>query len=273
MTVERFDLEWMGGVAERHFRKVRPGVDEMPWGTLDPSRYPAKLVERARESWTGAAFQEYCTAAAFAELLSALLAARAPIDLVGMASDFVADELLHVELTSRIAMELGGGVPMETDFDALGIMPDRALSPVQRANEIVVRACCVGEAFSLPMLALTHASASHPLTKAVLHRIVQDEAPHGRFGWLYLDWASDSLDDAERVRLAGIAKEALDALAPLWQRLASRAEGGVTTEGYAVSDVNDLGWAEASAYAARARESVQREIVAPLARHGIVVAA
>src|SRR5690606_1682875 len=105
---ERFDLEWLGGVSERHFRKVRPGVDELPWGTLDAARYPAELVDRARVSWTEAAFNEYCTAAAFGEMLSALLSAKAPVDLIGMASDFVADEILHVELTSRIAMELGG---------------------------------------------------------------------------------------------------------------------------------------------------------------------
>lgn len=201
--------------------------------------------------------------------MSALLAARAPIDLIGMASDFVADELLHVELTSRIAMELGGGAPLEVDFDALGIAPDPALTAVQRASEIVVRACCVGEAFSLPMLALTHASAAHPLTKAVLHRIVQDEAPHGRFGWLYLDWIADELDADERARLGAIARCALADLAPIWQRLSSRAADGVTTEGYRVAHVHELGWAESSAYAVRVCEAIEHEVVAPLARHGI----
>ena len=27
-----FELEWMGGPAEHHFRKARPGVDDMAWG-------------------------------------------------------------------------------------------------------------------------------------------------------------------------------------------------------------------------------------------------
>src|SRR5688572_10240564 len=113
---EPFDLEWLGGVAERHFRIVRPGVEEMPWGTFDLSRYPPQLLDRARISWTEAAYNEYCTASAFAEMLGALLAARAPVDLIGMASDFMADEILHVELTSRLAMELGGGAPYVIDF-------------------------------------------------------------------------------------------------------------------------------------------------------------
>lgn len=267
--LERFDLERLGGVAERHFRKVRPGVDELPWGTLDPSRYPAALVDRARISWTEAAYNEYCTASAFAELLMALLAAKAPVDLVGMASDFVADEVLHVELTSRIAMELGGGAPYEIDFAHLHRKPSPELTPLQRANELVVHVCCVGEAFSLPMLASAFGSATHPLTKQVLERIVADEAPHGRFGFLYLEWAEDQLDATERTRLGEVALETLGDLAPLWQRLTSRVDEGVTTEGFLLEHVRELGWTESSLYKARARRAVLDEVVAPLARFGI----
>ncbi len=268
---EPFDLEWMGGVAERHFRNVRPGVDELPWGTLDVSRYPVELVDRARISWTEAAFNEYCTAVAFAEMLGALLAAKAPIDLIGMASDFMADEILHVELTSRIAMDLGGGAPYQIDFDDLAVRPSQELSPLQRANELVVHVCCVGEAFSLPMLASAYQSALHPLTKQVLQRIVHDEAPHGRFGFLYLDWASEQLDDAERARLATIAANTIELFAPLWQRLTSRVHDGVTTEGYLLDHVRELGWTESSLYATRARAAIEDEVIAPLAKYGIAV--
>lgn len=270
---EPFDLEWLGGVTERHFRKVRPGVDEMPWGTLDPKRYPTSLVDRARISWTEAAYNEYCTAAAFAAVLEALLQAKAPIDLVGMASDFVADEVLHVELTSRIAMELGGGAPYVIDFEHLRRRPAADLSARQRANELVVHVCCVGEAFSLPMLASAYSSATHPLTRAVLQRIVADEAPHGRLGWAYLEWAEDDLDAAERARLADVALETISDLAPLWQRLQSRVVDGITTEGYLLEHVRELGWTESSAYAVRARKAIAEEVAAPLARFGIELSA
>jgi hypothetical protein len=268
---EPFDLEWLGGVTERHFRKVRPGVAEMPWGTLDAKKYPVALVDRARISWTEAAYNEYCTAAAFAAMLEALLQAKAPIDLVGMASDFVADEILHVELTSRIAMELGGGAPYVIDFEHLRRRPSPELSARQRANELVVHVCCVGEAFSLPMLASAYASATHPLTRAVLQRIVSDEAPHGRLGWSYLEWAGDDLDGAERARLADVAIETIGQLAPLWQRLGSRVVDGMTTEGYRIEDVRELGWTESSQYASRARKAVADDVAAPLARFGIVL--
>lgn len=267
---EPFDLEWLGGVAEHHFRKARPGVDELPWGTLDPHRYPPGLVDRARISWTEAAYNEYCTASAFADMLGALLQAKAPIDLVGMASDFIADEMLHVELTSRIAMELGGGAPYVIDFAELHRSPDVHLSPLQRASELVVHVCCVGEAFSLPMLASAYASATHPLTRSVLERIVKDEAPHGRLGFLYLEWVSDRLDDAERRRLADVTVDTIAMFAPLWQNLRSRVDDGVTTEGYRIEDVRELGWTESSLYKERARIAIEQDVLAPLAHFGIV---
>ena len=72
-----FELMWLGGASEHHFRRVRPGIDDLPWGTLQPDRYPALLVDRARISWTETAYTEYCTALTFSELLKALLLARA----------------------------------------------------------------------------------------------------------------------------------------------------------------------------------------------------
>lgn len=271
--IEPFELSWLGGPTERHFRKLRPGVEGMPWGTLRPSDFPPTLVDRARISWTEAAYNEYCTAAAFADLLKALLEARAPVDLIGMASDFVADEIHHVELTARLAMELGGGAPYRIDFSHLTQMPAPELDAFQRANELAVRICSVAEAFSVPMLAGCLKSATHPLVSAVLERIVQDEAPHGTLGHHYLSWAAERMDDSERARLSGVAIDALRSLAPLWQRLRSRVVDGVTSEGYLLSHVHQLGWMESSAYAERARRAVRDDVVAPLSRFGIELAA
>jgi len=268
---EPFELQWLGGFSEQYMRRVRPGIDEFPWGTLRLDDYPPLLVDRARVSWTEAAFNEYCTAAAMADMIAALLAAKAPIDLVCMAADFVTDEMLHVELTARIAMELGGGAPYEIDFSALSPQPDPRLTPLQQANELVVRVCCVGEAFSVPMLGGCRKSATHPLTHAVLDKIVRDEAPHGRFGWLYLDWIAEDLDDAERERLAAIALQTLWQFQPYWQRLRSKVTNGVTTEGFLLSHVRELGWMEAQAYRVAAIDAVRGNIVVNLRKYGIPV--
>jgi hypothetical protein len=106
-----------GGAAEHHFRRARPAVSELPWGTLAPTDYDPAAVVRARESWTEVAINEYRAAASFTEVLRAMIDLRAPLDLLGMTSDFLADECSHVELASWLAMELGGAVLRQVDMD------------------------------------------------------------------------------------------------------------------------------------------------------------
>lgn len=264
-----YELDWLGGPAGRAFRALRPGVEDFPWGTLDPSRYPPLLVDRARESWTRASWNEYCTAAAFATLLRELLAAGAPVDLVGLVGDFVTDEMLHVELTARLAMELGGAAPLHVDLEALAETPPPGLRPLMRASWHVVRTCCVAEAISVPMLATCRATAAHPLTHAVLTQIVKDEAPHGVFGTWFLEWASPSLDDADRAVLADAAWTCLEGFAPLWADPTSTTVDGVTSEGFLLQHVHELGWAESLTYVRTVRRVVREEVVAPLAALGI----
>ena len=60
-----------------------------------------------------------------------------------MASDFLADEMLHVELTARLAAELGGAANYQIDFAKLKLPLDPDLHPMQRSNELIVRICCV----------------------------------------------------------------------------------------------------------------------------------
>src|SRR3974390_1022175 len=113
----------MGGAAEHHFRKARPATEDLPWGTLDAAKYSPSAVEYARGAWTEVAINEYRAVASFCEVLRALVDIKAPLDLLGMTSDFLADECSHVELASRMAMELGGAVPRIVDFDALTVRP------------------------------------------------------------------------------------------------------------------------------------------------------
>jgi hypothetical protein len=35
-----FELEMLGGELGARYRKLRPEVEAMPWGTLDPSEHP-----------------------------------------------------------------------------------------------------------------------------------------------------------------------------------------------------------------------------------------
>jgi hypothetical protein len=267
-----FELELTDGPATRLHQKALGRIESRyPWDVLDPARYPAALVERARVGWTQNAFNEYCAVGAMGELLVALVQARAPLDFWSAVSRFALEEVRHVELCSRVAMRLGGGAPVA--FSPADVVPevDPSLSPAERAAELAVRVLCVGEMLSLPLLRGCMKSATNRLTKAVLRTIVAEEAPHARLGWLYLDWAAPALGQAERARLGRAAKDTIDHYAELWDRLTSRAEDGLTSEGFRLDDIRELGWMESSAYVALARATVASEIVPRLATYGIAV--
>ena len=218
MSGELFELEILGGSTERRFRKLRPEVEAMPWGTMGVEGIsPGELIA-ARSAWTGAAYQEHRTGVACAITLRALIEARAPLDLIAVASRFPLDEMVHVELCARMAMELGGGTEIIHDPNAMVLDVDPSLSPLMRAAECAVRFFFVGEAISIPLLRATWHVSKHPLPKAVMGRIVKDEAAHGTFGFTFLDWALPRLTpedlDRQQARQIGILREGLTALAP-----------------------------------------------------------
>jgi len=203
----QLELDWLGGAAERRFRRRRPGIDDLPWGSLSPGCPDAQLA------WTDGAFREYASAAAFTALATALLEAGAPIDLAMMAGDFVADEVLHVELNARVAAELGGAAPYQVELEKVAPYTDPALPAIERAAELALTLSCIGEALSVPALVRGVRDTSQPLVKAVLARIAADERQHAEIGWLVLDWAGARVD---RARLGQVARARLEAYAPLF---------------------------------------------------------
>jgi len=260
-----FEVEWMGGAAEHHFRKARPGADDLPWGTLDPAKYSPQAVEYARGAWTEVAINEYRAVASFTEVLRALVDVKAPLDLLGMTSDFLADECSHVELASRMAMELGGGAPRMIDLSNFAVRP-QGLAPFQRANELILRVGCIAEAFSGGTATVSHASTTHALPRAVYETILRDEARHRRLGGLYFEWALSKMDDAELGRLGQVMLSALRSMAPFWKLRTKTA-----TTGLPADDLHALGWLGVEGFAPVAREVVVRDILEPLATIGITI--
>lgn len=264
MTTEYFELEMLGGRFERQYRRARPDVEKLPWGTIDPSQYPSQVVEAARRSWTRSAFQEYRTSVACAVTLRALLEARAPLDLITLATRFPLDEMVHVELCARMAMELGGGVPIVHQPDALVAEPNMKYEPVLRCADLVVRFFCVGEALSIPMLRGTWEASTHPLARGVLGIIVKDEAAHGTFGFAFLDWALPLLPESALPLLGKAADATIASVKRNWDDIRARPKTPI-------SDANALGWMETDAYLKLATRSLARSVVAPLRARGIPV--
>jgi hypothetical protein len=263
---EVFELEMLGGAFEKRYRRMRPEVEAMPWGTLDASGYEEHVVVAARRAWTGAAFQEHRTAVACAMALRGMTEVRAPLDLIALASRFPLDEVVHVELCARMAMELGGGTEIIHDPDELIADADPSLPPLLRASELMTRFFCVGEAISIPLLRATWHVARHPLPRAILGRIVKDEAAHGAFGFAFLDWALDRLGEEDRAHLGRQADRAIDALARNWAELRSRPKTGSLED-------HPLAWMQTDAYLALASRSLEQAVRRPLLERGIPLVA
>ncbi|MBK7862542.1 MAG: hypothetical protein IPJ65_28825 [Archangiaceae bacterium] len=259
--LEAFELSLYGGAVERRYRRLRPEVDALPWGTLRADPHPPEVVEAARRAWTEAAFQEHRTGAACAATLKALICARAPLDLVAMASRFPLDEMVHVELCARLVGELGGGIQLMHDPRNIIAEPARELPMLLQAAELIVRNFCVGEALSIPVLRGSWHAAKHPLIAQVLCRIVKDEAAHGQLGWFFLDWADELLGDAERKHLAAIAAQTIDAVRERWKTIVPRPNSPL--------DADALGWMESESYLALARRSMETHVIEPLVERGI----
>jgi hypothetical protein len=250
-----FELEAVGGPWGRRLARRRAGIDALPWRETAPGAQPEALAA-AQWVWTQSAFSEYASAAAFAEIASCLLAAGAPIDLVAAAGDFVVDEVIHAELSARVAMSLGGAVPLEVDLARL-VRPPVAEAPLVRAAELLVRTSCVGEVLTLPMLKTAKARSRSPLVRTVIARIARDESAHAQIGPWFLDWAAERLSAEDRAHLGRVAGSALRAFAPVFS--------GSCSPGA------DLGVLDCRSYDAVFADAAVHRVAEPLGARGIAV--
>lgn len=253
MSAGAFELAMIGGPWGRRLAPRRAWIDELPWSEpLPQDAAGARLV------WTRTAFSEYASAAAFAEIAAALLAAGAPIDLVAAAGDFVVDEIVHTEVAARLAAALGGAVTLEVDLTRLVRPPTPAAArdPLLAAAERVIRTSCVGEALTVPMLKLARDVAGSALIEAALTTIAGDESSHAQLGWWFLDWAEPRLDGAARHHLGQVAGAAIRDFLPLLA-------GGCQHSG--------LGAVACDRYDGAFTAALSRAVVDPLAARGIAV--
>ena len=251
-----FELELIGGAVERRYRAARNDVESLPWGTLDVSRLTPEALHEARLMWSVAAFQEHRTGAHCAQTLRSLFECRAPVDLTAVFARFPLDEIAHVEMAARMASELGNVVAVRYAEDDVIREPPATATPLLRAAELVTRVFCVGESLSIPLLHAAWRDADQPLSRAVLGRIVRDEAAHGTVGWTFLDWAAALIDDDDRAVIGRVADDAIGEIIKLWQRIRQRAPGPR-------GERNGIGWIGDARYLREAEAAMAKRVVAP----------
>lgn len=259
-----FEIEMLGGAIEKRYRRMRPEVEALPWGTLDLRDVPEHERLQARLAWTTAAYQEHRTGAGVTEALRLLIEAQAPLDLIALGARFPLDEMVHVELCARMAMEAGGGTEIRYDPERMILGATFDERPLLRAAELMVRFFCVGEALSIPLLRGTWKAARHPLPRAVLGRIVKDEAAHGTFGYVFLDWAESQLTLQDRKLLASAADRAIDDVVRQWESVRARPKAEWRAG-------NPLAWMSTDEYLQLATKSMNVNVLEPLRERDIPV--
>ena len=100
--------------------------------------------------------------------------------------------------------------------------------------------------------------------RAVLGRIVKDEAAHGTFGFTFLDWAVPSLSTAEVAHLGAAADRTIRAVKTQW---AAIERGRSSAYDEKVGDA--LAWMQGDAYLALAAKSMEEKVRRPLRARGI----
>jgi hypothetical protein len=250
-----FELEAIGGPLARRLARRREGTERFAWDEL-ASRAQAPEAEAARVVWTQSAFSEYASAAAFAEIAAGLFAVGAPIDLAAAAGDFIVDEVFHAELSARVAMALGGAVPLEVDLTRL-VRPPTAGTPLLRIAETIVRTSCVGESLTVAVLRAAREAARPEVVRDVIDRIVRDEAEHAELGWTFLDWAEGRLEQDDRAHLGVVASAAIASFAPLFS---SECAGD-----------GSLGVMSCARFDPVFADALERRVIGPLGERGIVV--
>lgn len=259
-----FVLEWLGGAAERRFRRARPEDASLPWDSFRPGDYAERVVTDARAWWTELAANELAAVIEFSSVVSALAAAHAPLDLVGMAADFLADECAHVELGARAAMALGGAAPRTVDFGQAQHAPPAHLAPKQWANERVLRVSCVAEVLAEAAAARTYAACTDGLPRALYAAILRDEVYHKQLGALYIEYAYETWTDEERERLGRVLADELFKYRALWSVRRREPVGPTVAE-------HELGFLKRSELAQVALDAALTDVVAPLAEIGIAL--
>ena len=234
----------------------------MPWGTLDRRGVPRGRADRGaprldRRRVPGAPHRRRLRAT-----LRALIEARAPLDLIALASRFPLDEMVHVELCARMAMELGGGTEILHDpLDDDRSTRTPAQSPLH-ARGGAGRALLLRRRGALDPAAARHlARGAPPAAARGARRIVQRRGRARRPSASRSSTGRSPSCPSGRARALGAAADRGDRgrCAAQWADIESRAAARAC-------EVDALAWMETDAYLALAARSMDEKVLRPCAR-------
>lgn len=161
---------------------------EIAWHELaDAAAGDRARAERSALSWDHRAKQEHLAVGAFS-LLAGELAERGcePI-VLALVTRAASDEVRHAETCARMAACLRGETWRPVKWRGVPNVPKHeSAGPEARVLYHMVEMCCLSETFTGYCMAEMMARATHPVSRAVVQSLLEDEIDHGKVGWAYL---------------------------------------------------------------------------------------
>ena len=172
-------------------RAVTGGV--LAGRTATPPLLPRAQARQLAAAWTHIASLEHAAMAAFARAERLLTAWNAPHDLIHATRAARADEVRHAQAAFALASRYAGRVLTPAPLPDPGDTPTLADFAVETLHD-----AAVGEAVAVAQAAAALRGATDPQVRALLTRIIQDEARHAALGLATLAWCVQTGGDEVR---------------------------------------------------------------------------
>ncbi|MDP9073938.1 MAG: ferritin-like domain-containing protein [Actinomycetota bacterium] len=151
-----------------------------------PLAFEGAGAEVVTTEWRRRTVAEYTSAAIAHHVTLWLIQLGAPPDLIRDGLRIVDDELVHSELSAKVA-DAAGGDPHAAILDAESLtLPGD--DPATALICSILRHFCIGETLAVPLFRMLRQRCSVPIARLALDRILRDETRHRQFGWDVLDW-------------------------------------------------------------------------------------
>jgi hypothetical protein len=162
--------------------------------------------------WRRRSRNELSTSTVFASLTRALVAFRAPHEIVREAASAVADEVRHAEICLHVARTYWADCP---DPDPSEVVEAAFESQPHLGTLLyVVSQSCINEGVATAYLQQCLDEAERPLARAAVRDILQDEIHHARFGWTLL--ATDAVKPEWRAGIGDALPELMARVTDAW---------------------------------------------------------
>jgi hypothetical protein len=137
-------------------------------------------------AWLRQGLDEHASIGSFARFTLDLLAVGAPAELVALAQQAAADEVVHARLCFGLAAALGGGTPGPGPL----VLP--AVPPCSGLAELAVRTLlegCLNETVATAVAIAQRTTTDDPELVRVFDTLIADESRHAALAWKTVAWA------------------------------------------------------------------------------------